>query len=277
MFINKYSTNANKYQYIKVLSAKKGLKYFELLMIVYIFVIILLFKTNFMNLEELLLKEFREKSEADEKVLSDRTITDTIKLYGLPEEDKVDEFVEKLTPLFKTVAGQSRFILSQAKEEKEKELERIKLEYNKPQANKGVPQEKREKGAPKGMTKEKDEQLETVLNELNAVKEELQQFKAQGTIDSRKNALSNYAKELRLSDEYVLNQAMKQVDLENEDVEALKKELEVIYAREYKACRNAEAPTSGSGGGKDAASSFLEEMFAKKKAEEENIYKPKFD
>lgn len=277
MFINKYSTNANKYQYIKALSAKKGLKYFELLMIVYIFVIILLFKTNFMNLEELLLKEFREKSEADEKVLSDRTITDTIKLYGLPEEDKVDEFVEKLTPLFKTVAGQSRFILSQAKEEKEKELERIKLEYNKPQADKGVPQEKHEEEAPKNMTKEKDEQLETVLNELNAVKEELQQFKAQGTIASRKNALSNYAKELRLSDEYVLNQAMKQVDLENEDVEALKKELEVIYAREYKACRNAEAPTVGSGGGKDAASSFLEEMFAKKKAEEENIYKPKFD
>lgn len=277
MFINKYSTNANKYQYIKVLSAKKGLKYFELLMIVYIFVIILLFKTNFMNLEELLLKEFREKSEADEKVLSDRTITDTIKLYGLPEEDKVDEFVEKLTPLFKTVAGQSRFILSQAKEEKEKELERIKLEYNKPQADKGVPQEKHEEEAPKNMTKEKDEHLETVLNELNAVKEELQQFKEQGTIASRKNALSNYAKELRLSDEYVLNQAMKQVDLENEDVEALKKELEVIYAREYKACRNAEAPTFGSGGGKDAASSFLEEMFAKKKAEEENIYKPKFD
>lgn len=277
MFINKYSTNANKYQYIKVLSAKKGLKYFELLMIVYIFVIILLFKTNFMNLEELLLKEFREKSEADEKVLSDRTITDTIKLYGLPEEDKVDEFVEKLTPLFKTVAGQSRFILSQAKEEKEKELERIKLEYNKTQADKGVPQKKHKEEAPKDMTKEKDEQLETVLNELNAVKEELQQFKAQGTIASRKNALSNYAKELRLSDEYVLNQAMKQVDLENEDVEALKKELEVIYAREYKACRNAEAPTVGSGGGKDAASSFLEEMFAKKKAEEENIYKPKFD
>ena len=237
-----------------------------------------------MNLEELLLKKIRESSEADERVLSDRTITDTIGLYGLPEEDKVDEFVEKLTPLFKTVAGQSRALLSKAKEEREKELERIKLEYKNLDPKRESPKDGEEdknsdsmEKPEEGIENPKDDITKTLLEELKSIKDELSGIKEKEAFATKKQALSNYAKELRLSDEYVLNQAMRKIDLKGKDVDELKKELEVAYSKEYKACRNAEAPTFGSGGGKDAAASYLERKFAEKKAEKSNIYKPKFD
>lgn len=229
-----------------------------------------------MDLKEVLLKRFRESSEADDVVLSDRTILDTIELSGLPEEDKVDEFVEKLTPLFKTVAGQSRFVLSKAKEEKEKELERIKQETNIPDG--GVPPVKEDQKNPsnKEELEKKDELLNKLLANVDSLSKEIANMKTNESLSNRQSKLKDYAENLGLSDKYVLKQAISKVDLTKDNFEEVKEELYKTYISEYKDCRDMDAPTIGSNGGKDASSSFLDSMFEQKKSEAE-YYKPKFD
>ena len=230
-----------------------------------------------MNLEEDLLKKFRETSEADELVLSDRTIKDTITLYGLPEEDKVDEFVEKLTPIFKTVAGQSRFVLSKAKEEKEKELERIKLESK---DKSGVPQPNNDDT--KGDMNEVLESLRKTIESQNAkfdsMNKELITLKTADLKKQIKSELEGYAKSKGLSDAYVLDKTLQSLNVEGEnlDVELLKKELESTYTDEFKKCRGSEPTYGGSRGGSTDEDSEWEAFF-KQKEEEAAYFKQKND
>ena len=278
MFINKYSTNANKYQYIKVLSAKKGSKYFELLIVVYIFVIILFFKTKFMSLEERLLKRFRESSEADEVVLTDRTILDTIELYGLPEEEGVEEFVEKLTPIFKTVAGQSRFLLSKIKEEKEEELERIKAEIKEKELE-GNQQEETDETTNNQMEKLLEALKQTIENQgqkVDSLSQELNEFKTKETKAKINNALEDFAKSKGLADSYVLEKVIQSLNVDGKDVDSLKQELESSYAEEFKKCRGTEPSYGGSSsGGADREDAEWEAYFKAKEAEEAQFSKQK--
>lgn len=234
-----------------------------------------------MDLEEVLLKRFRESSEADSLVLSDRTILDTIKLHGLPEEDKVDEFIEKLTPLFKTVAGQSRSILSKAKEERENELERLRQEYSKdPDKQVGVPPTDDGKNNNPNDSVEMSDKSKEVISSLHKMVEELTveiaNIKKEKSVSSRQTELEAYADSLGFSDSYVLKQAMGKLDLSKENFDELKNDLSQLYTSEYKACRDMDVPTLGSDGGKDAASSFLDSQF-KKREEESKLYNQKFD
>ena len=230
-----------------------------------------------MNLEEELLKKFREASEADEIVLSDRTIKDTISLYGLPEEDKADEFVDKLTPLFKTVAGQSRYILSKAKEDREKELERIKQEKDN---GLGVPQSgKKEQSTNDKMDEVLESLKKTIENQgqtLESMSQELQQFKTKEAKANLFTELEGYAKAKGLSDKYVLDKSFEYITLEDKDVDTLKKELESTYAAEFKKCRNTEPTYSGSNNGSSDADDEWDSFFKKKEAEE-SYFKQKKD
>lgn len=229
-----------------------------------------------MNLEELLLNSFRKKSGADENVLSDRTILETIELHGLPEEDKVDEFVEKLTPTFKTIAGQSRAILAAAKKEKEDSLKVIEEEYKKKleELEKEVdPNDGDSNPNENGM--KKDKVIETLSSELEEIRNTLSKLTEGKVIESKKNALNDHAKELGLSDSYVLRQALNQIDFSKDDIEEIKKDLETTYIAEYKECRQTDAPGIGGQGSGDVVDSYLDRKF-KEKADKGNEYEPKF-
>lgn len=229
-----------------------------------------------MNLEEILLSKFREETNASKEHLSDRTILDTIKAYGLPENDEesIKEYVEKHTPVFKTFAGQTRAVLSSTIEKKEKELKDLEQKYKETVGD--------DKGDPHNNDEPtKSEQPNEDMSEITKLRKELEEIKngykdliTKSTKESILGELKSHAEKIGLTDEYVLNNSINKIDISNtENIDELKSTLKDTYYSEFKACRGVDAPDAGGGSLNDETDSYLKSMFKKKFESEKKFNK----
>lgn len=222
-----------------------------------------------MVLKEVLLNKFREATGADERVLSDRTINEIMDSLGLPEdnEEAISGFVEKFTPIFTSMAGQTRAVIAKLENgkgggntENKKEANKTEKVENKENQNTGVSQE---------VLDLLSKQSETILE----LKNSLDGIKNESLTKNKVSMLDEYAKSSGYNDGYVYGKAKQMIDLSDKSIEELQKELDIAYASEFKACRGAEPVNAGAGsGGKDVEDAEWEDFF-KRRREQEAYYK----
>lgn len=223
-----------------------------------------------MVLKEVLLNKFREATGADEIVLSDRTINEIMDSLGLPEdsEEAISGFVEKFTPIFTSMAGQTRAVIAKLENgkgggntENKEEVNKTENVVNKENQNIGVSQE---------VLDLLSKQSETILE----LKNSLDGIKNESLTKNKASVLDAYAKSSGYNDSYVYGKAKQMIDLSlDKPIEELQRELDSAYASEFKACRGAEPVNAGAGsGGKDVEDAEWEDFF-KRKEEQDAYYK----